>query len=292
MNTSSSPVVISTIAELRSFLAKARSEGKQIGLVPTMGALHKGHLSLVEACREECDLSVVSIFVNPTQFAPGEDFEKYPRTLDSDREKLATVEADVIFAPSTEEVYPPGSSTTVHVAGLTERWEGATRPTHFDGVTTVVMKLFQMVQPDRAYFGQKDFQQAQILLKMVRDLNLPLQMRICPIVREADGLAMSSRNAYLSTEERRASLVLYKSLQLAERFLAEGILDADRIRLAMEAEFSSEPLAKLDYVALLEAETLNEVDEIQSPVIALVAAWVGKTRLIDNLWLRPAPTTS
>jgi pantoate--beta-alanine ligase len=279
------PQIITTGDSLRAAVAQARQQGKTIGIVPTMGALHAGHLSLVEACRRECGFTIVTIFVNPTQFGPGEDFQRYPRDLPADLALLAPYEVNVVFAPSPEEIYRPGHQTEVSVPQLAQRLEGARRPGHFRGVATVVLKLFNLATPDVAFFGQKDYQQTLVVRRMVDDLDLPLTIRVCPTVREADGLAMSSRNAYLSPSERKSALVLHRGLRLASELVAAGECDAAVVLQAMRHLIEQEPGVQLEYVALADPETLADMARVQGPVVALVAARVGKTRLIDNVRL-------
>lgn len=278
---------IQTVQALKQWVTQARNEGKTIGLVPTMGALHAGHISLVKAARQDCNLVVVSIFVNPTQFGPKEDFSKYPRTLDKDSALLARENVDVIFAPSIEEVYPAGASTFVEVEGLSSRLDGASRPGHFRGVATVVSKLFLMANPHRAYFGQKDAAQVAVLRKMVRDLHFDLQLIVCPIVRDGDGLALSSRNSYLSAEERKQALVLSRSLQRVEALLKSGEKKAAALIQAAQEVFAEESQVRIDYVTAVDPDSLEEVTEIQRKTLFAVAAWVGATRLIDNMILVP-----
>jgi pantoate--beta-alanine ligase len=259
-----------------------------------MGALHEGHLSLVDASRRETAFTAATIFVNPAQFAPHEDFSRYPRTLEADLAALAGRGADLVFAPPTEEVYRAGHATFVEMGGVAEALEGRCRPGHFRGVATVVLKLFHLVRPDVAFFGRKDYQQALVVRQMVADLDLPIEIRVCPIVRERDGLALSSRNVYLSADERRRALSLHESLRLAERLVAEGERNAakvtDRMRELLEAAN-----ARIDYAVLADPETLAEVGQVDGPAVALVAAWIGKTRLIDNRELlvhdRSSPTS-
>lgn len=285
------PLVVHTVAELREHVARARRAGQTIGLVPTMGALHAGHVSLVERSQRECGYTVATIFVNPLQFGPQEDYTRYPRTLESDCAKLATASCDLVFAPNVAEVYPRGPqharATYVEVTGVTEMLEGASRPGHFRGVATVVLKLFNMAAPDVAYFGQKDYQQATLIRQMTADLNLPLEIRVCPIVREPDGLAMSSRNVYLSPAERQQALTLSRALAAARQAVASGERDATRVLAAMRAVFAAEPAVQLEYTALVDPETLVDVPHLKSTVVALVAARVGTTRLIDNELLAP-----
>jgi len=277
------PGVVTTVAALREALDPVRREGKRIGLVPTMGVLHEGHLSLVRACAEECDFTVVSIYVNPSQFAPSEDLDSYPRTLDADLEALAEHRVGLVFAPSSEEVYPSGFSTWVEVGSVAKPLEGVCRPDHFRGVATVVLKLFGMVGPDTAFFGQKDFQQALVIRRMVEDLDVRVGIRVCPTVREPDGLAMSSRNAYLKPEERQRALVLWKSLSLAEEMVAGGERDAAAIVERMREQVLSAEEAKIEYVALVDPDTLEPVSEIRGRTLAALAVRIGGTRLIDNL---------
>jgi len=274
--------VIRTVAELRAWSREARKSGKSVGLVPTMGALHEGHLSLVRAAKAGCDLVAASIFVNPTQFGPNEDFSKYPRTWDADCALLEAEGVDVIFAPAPEEIYRPGAATFVEVAGLSERLDGASRPGHFRGVATVVAKLFIAAEPDRAYFGQKDAAQVAVLRRMVADLDLPVELVVCPIVREPDGLAMSSRNRYLSAEERRQALVLSGALNAVKAVIGAGERRADVLIAAALANFAAEPAIKVDYITLVDWATLVPAELAAPGTLFAVAAWVGTTRLIDN----------
>jgi pantoate--beta-alanine ligase len=281
---------VRTVAELRSALAPARREGLTIGLVPTMGALHEGHLSLIARAREQCDRVVVSLFVNPAQFNEGSDLERYPRRLEHDSELAAEVGADLLFAPTVEEVYPPGFATAVEVLGITDRLEGAVRgAAHFRGVTTVVTKLLSMAQPDIAYFGQKDAQQVVVIRHLVRDLNLPVQVEVCPTVREPDGLAMSSRNARLDAEERARALSLYRALSAAAEHAAGGERSAEALLDAARAAIVPiEP----EYLAFVDPDTLEPVAQLDRPALLAVAAHVGDTRLIDNLILDPLAVPS
>jgi pantoate--beta-alanine ligase len=274
--------VATTVAEMREL---RRAMQGDVGFVPTMGYLHKGHMSLVRAAREANANVIVSIFVNPTQFGPNEDFERYPRDEERDLELLRDERIDVVFMPSVEEMYPKGASTFVEVEGITSVLEGAHRPTHFRGVTTVVAKLFTIVEPARAYFGRKDAQQLAVIRKMVRDLRLDIEIVGLPIVREPDGLAMSSRNAYLSPEERKAALVLSGSLQRAKALYDDGVRDADAIRSAMNGLLGAEPLAQVDYVSVADTETLLELETIAGSALVSLAVRIGKTRLIDNVTL-------
>jgi pantoate--beta-alanine ligase len=269
----------------------ARAENKIVGLVPTMGALHAGHMALVERARHESSQVVTSIFVNPTQFGPKEDLAKYPRTFEADSQKLSDAGVDTIFAPQPTDIYPPGFRTYVNVDGLSDRLEGRSRPGHFRGVATVVLKLFEIVQPTYAYFGRKDAQQVRVISQMVRDLNLDVENVICPIVREPDGLALSSRNVYLNPEERKAALVLNRALTAARDELASGTRDALSIQSTMQKIFAAEPRATLDYAEVVDADTFEPVVRIARPCYILLAAFLGKTRLIDNLYIEPVPNS-
>ena len=280
-------VVVRTEQDLRAAVAGARQQGKTVGFFPTMGALHGGHLSLMQAARADTDFVVVSIFVNPTQFAPTEDLDRYPRCLDRDAELAESVGVDLIFAPSTEAMYPPDASTHITEDALARVLEGEHRPSHFGGVCTICAKLFNLVQADAAYFGQKDFQQALIIRRMVRDLNIPLEVRVMPIVREPDGLAMSSRNAYLTPEQRTQALCLSRALGRAKELFAQGERDAGTLRRAMEETIQREALARIDYVAIADAESLEPLDQIGAPAAALLAVRIGDVRLIDNALLTP-----
>lgn len=275
-----------TIRELRAFLNEKRAEGKSIGLVPTMGFLHEGHLSLIRRAKAENDVVVVSDFVNPTQFGPGEDFETYPRDIETDTRMALGAGADAIFYPSVKEMYPDAGSTFVEVEGsITSVLCGASRPTHFRGVTTVVSMLFNIVQPHKAYFGQKDAQQAAVLIKMVNDLHINLEIVVCPIVRETDGLAMSSRNTYLSPEERAQALILNQSLQKAKDAFDGGETNVQRLEKIIAETIAQMPLARIDYVNVREYPSLNSIETIAQKAIAAVAVKFGKTRLIDNIIL-------
>jgi pantoate--beta-alanine ligase len=277
-------LLVATVAEMR---AARRAMRGSAGLVPTMGFLHEGHLSLVRAARERDDHAVVSIFVNPTQFGPNEDFDRYPRDMERDLTLLREERVDVVFAPSVEEMYPADDATFVEVAGITEVLEGAHRPGHLRGVTTVVTKLLNIVRPQRAYFGQKDAQQLLVVRRLVRDLQLDVEIAGLPIVREPDGLAMSSRNAYLAPEERQAALVLSKALRRVEALFADGECDVARLRDEMRSLIAAEPLARIDYVSIADAETLAEIERIECPALASLAVHIGGVRLIDNVTLEP-----
>ncbi|HXX20217.1 MAG TPA: pantoate--beta-alanine ligase [Candidatus Acidoferrum sp.] len=273
---------VHTVAWMKQVAAEARRNDRVLGFVPTMGALHEGHLSLIRAAQKECSPVVVSIFVNPKQFGPSEDFQKYPRTTEADRAALENLGADSLFAPPAEEIYPPGFRTAVIVEGLGERLEGRSRPGHFRGVTTVVLKLLEIVQPRLAFFGRKDAQQARIIRQMAGDLNLDAGIVVCPIVREPDGLALSSRNRYLSEEDRRAATALYKSLDAVRREIAAGERDAARLLVALRRVIDSEPRVTLDYAEIVDADTFEPVVNLRKICYVLLAARVGGTRLIDN----------
>src|SRR5262249_34179448 len=266
---------------------QAHSESRIIGLVPTMGALHAGHLALIEHAKRVCSPVIASIFVNPKQFAPKEDFSRYPRTLESDTEKLTRAGVDALFLPDALEIYPNGFRTYVTVEGLSDKLEGRSRPGHFRGVATVVMKLLEIVRPNYAYFGRKDAQQVRIISQMAQDLNLDAEIVVCPIVREPDGLALSSRNAYLKPHERKAATVLRRALDGAREELRAGTRDALHLQAAMRKVVDAEPLAALDYAEVVDADTFEPVTRISRPSYALIAAFLGKTRLIDNLYLEP-----
>jgi len=271
--------------EVRQAVAEARHEAKRIALIPTMGALHEGHLSLVRAAAERADYIIVSVFVNPTQFGQGEDFEAYPRDLARDMDLLGAEGVDLVFAPTPEIMYASDAQVTVDPGPLGALYEGAVRPTHFNGVCTVVTKLFSIALPDLAFFGEKDYQQLAIVRRMARDLDLPVKVVGCPIVRECDGLALSSRNVYLSAEERAAAPVLYQALRTAETLVLDGERSAGVIAGALRDTIAGEPLAALDYAEVVDAVTLLPVDTITGPARALVAARFGATRLIDNIVL-------
>jgi len=256
-----------------------------VGFVPTMGYLHEGHISLARRAREECQSVVASIFVNPTQFGPAEDLSKYPRDLKRDLSLLESAGVDLVWTPDNETMYPPGFSTWVEVEGLTKPLEGASRPGHFRGVTTVVTKLFNAVQPQRAYFGQKDAQQAAVIRKMTRDLNFPIEIVVCPTVREADGLAMSSRNSYLSPEERKAATILFRALTAAKSAYERGERDAEELRKIMKETLASEPRAQMQYVSCADYDTLDELETVTGKSLLSMAVFLGKTRLIDNFVL-------
>ncbi|MFZ0335479.1 MAG: pantoate--beta-alanine ligase [Candidatus Acidiferrales bacterium] len=275
--------IVRSVDWMKQAARAAGSAGCLIGFVPTMGALHEGHLSLVRAAKQQCSPVVVSIFVNPTQFGPGEDLAKYPRNFDQDCALLESLGVDYVFAPAAVEIYPPGFRTFVRVDGLSDKFEGRVRPGHFQGVCTVVLKLFEIARPRFAFFGRKDAQQARIVRQMARDLNLDAEVVVCPIVREADGLALSSRNAYLNPDERRTAIVLHRSLDAARRQINSDSRAANEILGAVNSTLASEPLAKLDYAALVDADSFEAVDFIRGSCLLLIAARLGSTRLIDNM---------
>ena len=273
---------IHTIAWMKQVAHAARAQDRIIGFVPTMGALHEGHFSLVRAAKQQCSPVVVSIFVNPKQFGPTEDLKKYPRPFEADREALEKLGVDYLFAPAPEEMYPSGFRTAVVVEGLSERLDGRSRPGHFRGVATVVLKLFEIVQPRLAYFGRKDAQQARVLTQMAADLDLDTQLVVCPIVREPDGLALSSRNVYLKGNDRRSATALYRALDNARSEIAAGQQDTARLLVAIRGIIDAEPGIKLDYAEIVDAETLEPVLHLRRTCLILLAAYVGGTRLIDN----------
>ena len=280
--------IITTVRQMQRACRNLRRKGT-LGLVPTMGALHDGHLSLVRRAKEECDSVVVSIFVNPTQFAAGEDYETYPRSFEDDCAKLEGAGIDLLFAPSPEEMYSPDSTTFVEVPGIGDRLDGASRPGHFRGVATVVAKLFNVVGPDRAFFGQKDAAQVAVLRAMIRDLNVPVQLVACPIVRERDGLAMSSRNRYLSPQNRRQALILHRALETVCELLEAGETRSDILQGALSKVFAADESVRLDYAAIVDPVTLLPVADTAQGALIAVAAWVGSTRLIDNLLTENLP---
>ena len=276
-------ITVTTIAEVRAACDAARASGQRVGLVPTMGYFHEGHRSLMRAARGANDVVVVSLFVNPTQFAPTEDLAGYPRDPVGDTAVAEAEGVDVLFIPAVAEMYPDGARTTVHVAGLTERMCGATRPGHFDGVTTIVAKLFSIVGPSRAYFGRKDAQQLAVIRRMTADLDLPIDVVGCPLVREADGLALSSRNSYLVGDERSAATILAGSLYMASEAVVAGQRDAAALRQLIVDTVARSPLVRLDYVDVVDATTLNPIEQITADTLVALAAHVGKARLIDNV---------
>ena len=278
---------------MRAAARAARLAGKRVGLVPTMGALHEGHLSLVRAARSACDVVAASIFVNPLQFGPKEDLEKYPRSFERDRELLESEGVDLLFAPSIEQMYPAGAVTWVTVEELSSKLDGRSRPGHFRGVTTVVAKLFHIVEPDTAFFGQKDAAQVAIIRRMVGDLNVPVEIVVCPIVREPDGLAMSSRNAYLDAEQRKQALVLHTSLTRVRELVHAREMSAGKLAAAGREVFAREPSVRLDYFEVVNPDTLDPVEDVSGGALVAVAAYVGGTRLIDNLLIeRPRVSIS
>lgn len=277
---------------MKQYSRAARADGYVVGLVPTMGALHAGHTALVARARKECSRVIVSVFVNPKQFGPKEDFAKYPRDLNADADKLAASGVDALFAPERADVYPDGFRTYVAVEGISERLEGRSRPGHFRGVATVVLKLLEVVGPQFAYFGRKDAQQVRIISEMVRDLNVDTEIVVCPIVREADGLALSSRNAYLTAEERKAATVLHRALAAARTELETGMRDALQLQAAIRGVIEKEKMARVDYAEIVDAATFEPVLRVSRACYALVAVFVGKTRLIDNLLVEPAAAGS
>jgi pantoate--beta-alanine ligase len=278
---------IHTIEWMKQIAHEARAHERILGLVPTMGALHEGHFSLIRAAQRECAPLAVSLFVNPKQFGPAEDFSKYPRTLEQDRAALETLGVDFLFAPSPQDMYPSGFRTSVVVEGLSDRLEGRSRPGHFRGVTTVVLKLFEIVQPRFAYFGRKDAQQVRLIRQMSADLNLDTRVVVCPIVREADGLALSSRNVYLMGEDRRAAAALSRSLAAVRDEIAKGERDTGRLLAALRRVLTLEPRIALDYAELVDNETLEPVPILRGTCYVLLAAKVGDTRLIDNALIEP-----
>ena len=280
-------VLCETVVEMHAACRSLRNAEHTLGLVPTMGALHAGHLSLVAAARSECDAVVASIFINPTQFGPGEDYETYPRDFDEDCRKLESAGVHALFAPPVEEMFPPGNSTFVDTGEVGTRLDGASRPGHFRGVATIVARLFHIVRPDRAYFGQKDAAQAAVLRHMVRDLNFPVQLIVCPIIREQDGLAISSRNRYLSSEERSRALILSRALAAAQQLADTGEARAEVLREAMMKTFATDQEVRVDYATVVDPETLLPLDDITHGALVAVAAWIGSTRLIDNTVLAP-----
>jgi pantoate--beta-alanine ligase len=275
--------VAKTVREVRAWTKLARAEGKTIGFVPTMGYFHEGHLSLMRRAKAECDLCVVSLFVNPTQFGPSEDFQRYPRDFARDAAMAESVGVDLLFAPEVEEMYPEGYQTYVEVTEVTRRLEGAARPGHFRGVATVCTKLFHIVQADRAYFGKKDYQQLKVIQRMVRDLNIPTEIVPCETVREPDGLAMSSRNVYLKPDERQPATVLYRALCAGRDAILAGERDAKKVQALVEQVIATEPLVKTEYVDVADAETLEPLTDLRGEVVISLAARVGVARLIDNI---------
>ena len=275
--------ILKTIDEIREIISKAKSSGKKIGFVPTMGALHEGHFSLIRAAKKQCGFVVVGIFVNPTQFGPGEDIDKYPRPFDADVKACKKEGVDVVFAPTAEQMYPEENLTWVDVEKLSAPLCGKSRPGHFRGVATVCCKLFNIVQPDVAFFGQKDAQQAIIIQRMVADLNVPLKIVVCPTIREIDGLAMSSRNQYLKPDARKDTALVYAALQEAEVFIAAGERKSKMLISEMEKILKISKQIKIDYISIVEAQTLGELDEVKGKVLIALAVKIGQARLIDNI---------
>ena len=280
--------VLETIDQMRAACFAFKRDGKRLGFVPTMGALHAGHLSLVRAARRQCQAVAVSIFVNPTQFGPNEDFARYPRTFERDQQLLEAEQVDLIFAPSVEEMYPAGARTFVHVEEMSKKLCGRSRPGHFRGVTTVVNKLFNIVEPDLAFFGQKDAAQCAILRRMVRDLAMRVEIIVCPIVRETDGLALSSRNAYLSPAERKQATILHRALMRVQFLADKGECSSEKLIAAARGIFAEEPEVRLDYVEIVDSESLDPLPDVSRGALVAVAAFVGATRLIDNIVLTGA----
>ncbi len=280
-------IICNSIADLRNHVDLARSAGQRIGLAPTMGYLHEGHLALIDQIKPHCNFTIASIFVNPKQFGPGEDIEKYPRDFERDQELLEQRGVDVCFYPDIDEVYPDDYLTYIQVEELGKVLCGRSRPTHFNGVTTIVAKLFLMSKCDVATFGQKDYQQALIIQRMVHDLNFDIELVICPIIREEDGLAMSSRNSYLSEDERKRAICLHEALKKAEQLLLNGEIHAARLREEMKSALLSTPEVGVDYLEVVDAETLQSIDKVVKRTLLAGAIWLGKTRLIDNILIGP-----
>jgi len=276
--------LIKTIKEMQAFTKALKAEGKSIGFVPTMGALHEGHISLFRRSGEENDATVASIFINPTQFGPDEDFNQYPKDHKGDMEKLSTLHVEAVFLPDVAEMYPKGFSTFIYVGGIGNILCGASRPDHFNGVATVVTKLFNIVMPDRAYFGQKDFQQTVVIKKIVRELGIDVDIVVCPLVREDDGLAMSSRNAYLSDEERKSALIINKALQYAKSLMLSGKEDSiSSVKDKITALITPDPLVSIEYVEIVGTQYLEKIREVKFPAAICIAVNIGNTRLIDNI---------
>jgi pantoate--beta-alanine ligase len=277
--------IIETISDMKLFVQQAKEHGLSIGLVPTMGSLHEGHLALMRQAKKDCDVVVVSIFVNPTQFGPNEDYAKYPRDLTGDSEQAGKAGVEVIFHPQVQEMYPKGYNSFIEIDGITEKLCGLSRPGHFRGVATIVAKLLNIIQPDTAFFGQKDAQQVLVLQRMVSDLNMNVALEIVPIVREKDGLAMSSRNAFLTDDERKAALVLYRSLQLAQQLVTLGEVNVEKIRQQVITNIQAEERAEIDYAEIHSYPLLENIDTIEQKALLALAVRIGNTRLIDNIIL-------
>lgn len=275
--------VVKKIQSVRRLVKAARKKGKTIGLVPTMGALHTGHISLIKAATKRCDFVVVSIFVNPTQFGPSEDFQKYPRPVKEDLAVCKKNEVDVVFMPSTDQMYPERNLTWVEVEKITEGLCGQFRPGHFRGVATVCAKLFNIVGPDIAFFGQKDAQQAAVIKRMAADLNMPLKIAICPTIREKSGLAISSRNQYLSEKEKTAAALIYKALEKCEQMVRDGIIDVNQLKKRMREVFYEEPSISIEYICIVDADNLEPLERVEKKALAAIAVHIGTTRLIDNI---------
>jgi pantoate--beta-alanine ligase len=278
--------VLSSSEETYRLVDQMRMEGKRIGLVPTMGALHEGHLSLVQRAKQQCDMAIATIFVNPAQFGPNEDFQKYPRTPQNDLNLLADSGCDLVFTPTNAQMYPQGHSTFIEPPSVAQVWEGPIRPGHFRGVATIVLKLFQILPAHVGYFGRKDYQQVAVIRAMCRDLNLPIAIEACQTVRESDGLAMSSRNRYLSPSERQRALGLFRALEAAEKLIQEGCTSGRQVEQAMRKELETSPVDSIDYAAIVHPETLESIETIDSEVVGIIAARLGATRLIDNATFR------
>jgi pantoate--beta-alanine ligase len=274
--------VLASSAQTYALIDQLRMQGKRVGVVPTMGALHEGHLSLVRRAKQECDVAIATIFVNPAQFGPNEDFQKYPRTLEGDLDQLRSSGCDVVFTPTNDQMYPSGHTTFVDPPIVANDWEGKIRPGHFRGVATIVLKLFQIIPAHVGYFGRKDYQQVAVIRAMVRDLNLPIAIEACETIREPDGLAMSSRNRYLSEEERHRALGLSRALRAGQALIEKGCTSGPVVEQAMQRELISASVDSIDYAALVHPETLERVESIGGPVVGIIAARVGSTRLIDN----------
>jgi len=274
--------VLASSAQTYAYIDQLRMQGNRVGVVPTMGALHEGHLSLVRRAKQECDVAIATIFVNPAQFGPNEDFQKYPRTLEGDLDQLRSSGCDVVFTPTNNQIYPSGHTTFVDPPIVANDWEGKIRPGHFRGVATIVLKLFQIIPAHVGYFGRKDYQQVAVIRAMVRDLNLPIAIEACETIREPDGLAMSSRNRYLSAEERHRALGLSRALRAGQALIEQGCTSGPVVEQAMQSELISASVDSIDYAALVHPETLERVESIVGPVVGIIAARVGSTRLIDN----------
>ena len=284
---SKQPQLVTSCRQVQEMILQLRTTPQRIGLVPTMGALHDGHLSLVAAARAECDFVVVTIFVNPAQFGPGEDLEQYPRLLENDLDQLAELDVDLVFAPPEKEIYPAGFSSRVEPPATAQRWEGAHRPHHFSGVVTVVSKLFNIIPADVAFFGQKDYQQAMVIQQLVCDLNFPIEIEVCPIVRNQDGLALSSRNQYLEPDQRRQATVLSRCLHWAQQRVGEAERSTQTLTQGIQEQLREAGVEAVDYVAIVDPDTLVEVEHVDEPAMLLLAAHVGNVRLIDNCRLVP-----